>query len=686
MGKKPQTTGVLREDIQLLRGENLLLFDPAADSYYKISERTAEIISFFSEDLPLDSMLEKLRFNGILSNEAELLEICGFLRNNSLLIPRYGETTSRGEYLKKLKKKNSLLRLSSASLFFRLPPWRPENLFQKIGPYISFLTSRPMLLLWIIPAIAGYLLALHHSGRVLDEFFDSLSWMGLVKYALAIIIVKLIHEIAHSLAAIRFGCRVRGIGIGFIFFIPRLYTDTTDSWRLPGKQRFLIDCAGIIAELIIGGIAALCWNLLPPGSCRSTMFYLFTISTLSTLLVNGNIFIRYDGYYILCDLLGIENLMSRSAECVKRTWRWYFLRLGEPSAERKKFILILYGVLAFFYRIFLYTSICILIYYKFIKVFAVILLVLEIYTLLLYPLSREIKEIWSLSRKSAGIAVWFMLILLFSVIGCILFVPLSWGIRLPGESVPSEQYVIIAGESGYLQSAFSSLPKPVKKGAVILDLSSPQLEFATEKIQRTAEYDRTLYKLQELDEKEFAGIGATAQKIQSDQLALEELDRRRRTLKIVSDSDGYFVPSLPDLSAGAFVRRGTEIGKTVSRKNTVYAYALDHQVGNVYPGQKGTVTFSDSLQEIPCRVVKVSSVAAKLKGSPVLQTFGGPVPAYQESNTDFSPVQTLYCVELELLRETDLTAGRLVNVKLVHTERLYDNIRKLVVSFFRKEF
>ena len=105
MEKKPLTTGILREDIQLLRGENLLLFDPAADSYYKVSERTAEIISFFSEDLPLDSMLEKLRFNGIFSDEAELLEICGFLRNNCLLIPRYGEMSCRGEQLKIIKKR-----------------------------------------------------------------------------------------------------------------------------------------------------------------------------------------------------------------------------------------------------------------------------------------------------------------------------------------------------------------------------------------------------------------------------------------------------------------------------------------------------------------------------------------------------------------------------------------------------
>ena len=42
-----ETTGVLRADIELLRGEELLLFDPGSDAYFKVSQRTIQIISYF---------------------------------------------------------------------------------------------------------------------------------------------------------------------------------------------------------------------------------------------------------------------------------------------------------------------------------------------------------------------------------------------------------------------------------------------------------------------------------------------------------------------------------------------------------------------------------------------------------------------------------------------------------------
>ena len=560
-----QSTGVLRGDIRLFRGETLLLFDPAADAYYKISERVANIISCFSEDLSYDSMIEKLRFNGIETEEKELEEICIFLRTNGLLIPRYGEVPIRRKQIEQQRNKTFLYRLSSAYLFFRFPPWRPDKFFRAIGPFASFLVSPLILFLWIIPAVSGYLLAVRDFGKVLEQFSDTFSWMGLVKYVFAIIVVKIIHEAAHSLAAIRLKCRVRGIGLGLIFFVPRLYTDTTDSWRLPRKQRFLIDGAGIISELIIGGIAALLWNVLSPGVFQSTMFYIFAVSTLSTLLVNGNVFIRYDGYYILSDLLGIENLMKRSSDCVKQTWRWYFLRLGEPSGEKRKVLLITYGISAFVYRIFLYTSICFLIYCSFTKTLAILMLALELYALLFYPMVQEAGTIWKLSRKSAGKAVWFMLFLIAAVIGCILFVPLSWGIGLPGEIVPAHRQYVMAEESGYLVNPFSAQEKSVGCGDIIMVLESPQLQSAIEKIRRTIEYDRELFYQQELDEQEFPRREVTEQKIRSDRLALEELLRRRENLVIRAGKEGYFIPLLPDHSSGALLKRNTAVGEIVSR-------------------------------------------------------------------------------------------------------------------------
>ena len=105
MNFSEQKTGVLRGDIRLLHGESLMLFDPAADSYYKVTSRFADIISYFSEELSYTEMLEKLRYNGIETTVEELHKICEFLRINSLLVPRYGEISARQSQLEKLKKK-----------------------------------------------------------------------------------------------------------------------------------------------------------------------------------------------------------------------------------------------------------------------------------------------------------------------------------------------------------------------------------------------------------------------------------------------------------------------------------------------------------------------------------------------------------------------------------------------------
>ena len=686
MAYSEQTTGILRGDIKLLKGESLLLFDPASEAYYKISERFAGIISCFSEDISYEAMLKKLRYNGIETGPDELHEVCTFLRINGLLIPRYGEMTLRREQLEKQKEKTLLLRLSTICLFLKLPPVHPENFFRKIAPFVSFLAAPWSLVLWSIPALWGYILALRDFGTVLEQFADTLSWAGLVKYVLAIVAVKILHEFAHSLAAIRQGCRVRGIGLGFIFFMPRLYTDTTDSWRLPRKKRLLIDGAGIIAELMIGGIAALFWNFLPPGTGRSTMFYIFAVSTLSTLLVNGNIFIRYDGYYILSDILGIENLMKRSSECVRQTWRWYFLRLGVPSAEKRKLLLISYGISAFIYRVFLYTSICLLIYCSFTKVLAILLLALEIYSILLYPLAQEIKTIYQLSRRSTGKAVWIMLFLLITIIGSILFIPLAWGITVPGESVPAWRRLVTVEESGYSVNALPARNRKIKAGECLLELKSPRLQFAIDKISKMLEYDRELFIQQELDEKEFALNEVTAKKIESDHLALKELLRRKKNLVIKADQSGHFVPVLPDISPGALIKRNTVIGEIVSERNIIYAYASDEQVGKVHPGQRGGAVMADDLTEIPCRVIKIEPVAVKFKSSPVLQPFGGPIAVYKTGNDEFISVQAQYLIVLEVPSDIRIASGRLLRVKLLYNWQLYTYIKKLILSFFRKEF
>jgi len=453
---EPQT-GMLREDIELIRpgkhGNFAMLFDPGADAYYKVSERSLEIISRIDKSYPLSAFMEKLNNCGMQVTKDELMQVIAFLQQSNLVAPEYGQMEKKYDQYVKMREDTMFLRFTSAYLFLRLPPLRPEKFYQMISPYVSWMASKYVVYSLLIPAIVGYILLVRNFGEVGATFLNSLSWAGLAKYFVAIVLMKVVHETAHSLAAIHFKCRVRGVGLGFMVFVPRMFTDTTDSWRLPRAQRLLIDAAGIIIELIVGGIAAIVWAYAPPGTLKSTMFYLFAVSTISTLFVNGNPCIRYDGYYILCDLVNIENLMTRSAEYVKQAWRWYFLRLGSSPKEERWLFLLCFGICSFIYRIFLYTSIIIVIYNQFVKAVALCMLVLELYSIFIYPMYKEIKTIRALSKKSANKARFYLLIAFVLIMSAVLFLPLSWNVHLPGEVVPQSQSQITVLEGGYLHEA-----------------------------------------------------------------------------------------------------------------------------------------------------------------------------------------------------------------------------------------
>ncbi len=106
------------------------------------------------------------------------------------------------------------------------------------------------------------------------------------------------------------------IGVAFLVLFPVLYTDTTLKHR---DQRLMIDVAGILTELAIAIIATMFWVFLPDGPMRSIAFTTSTLSWFLSLVINLNPFMRFDGYYILSDASGVENMQERSFAFAK--WR-----------------------------------------------------------------------------------------------------------------------------------------------------------------------------------------------------------------------------------------------------------------------------------------------------------------------------------------------------------------------------
>ena len=220
------------------------------------------------------------------------------------------------------------------------------------------------------------IMGLYIVGRQWDEFtstflyFFNLQGMGF--YFLSLVAIKVLHELAHAYTVVRYGSKVPTMGVAFLVMFPLLYTDTSDTWRVrSARERMHVGAAGMIVELYIACIATFCWGFLPDGVLKSAAFILATTSWTMSLFINSNIFMRFDGYYIFSDLLGIQNLQKRSTEIGKWKLTEVLFNTGLkppeslPKSMLRKLYIYAWGV--WVYRLFLFIGIAVLVYYFFLK-------------------------------------------------------------------------------------------------------------------------------------------------------------------------------------------------------------------------------------------------------------------------------------------------------------------------------
>lgn len=181
-------------------------------------------------------------------------------------------------------------------------------------------------------------------------------------FAVVIGLSKIAHELAHGITCKHFGGECRELGLMFLLGVPCLYCDVSDAWLIPERwKRVLISSAGILVELVIGSIAVLVWTFSLSGTVQDLAVLTIVVCSVSTIVFNGNPLMRYDGYFVLSDMLGIPNLAARASSQFKQTVS-RFLGLtarawsphAEPSLDRDvsdHWVLALYAVCSGMYRL-----------------------------------------------------------------------------------------------------------------------------------------------------------------------------------------------------------------------------------------------------------------------------------------------------------------------------------------------
>lgn len=393
----------LREDLQLHEAAPntdgspaWVIQDPVNNAFYRIGWIEFELLSRWHLETP-SAVLESAAAETLIApSEDELVALVAFLNAHQLVALHDSRHTGTLYAMHRRRQLSRVRWLLHHYLFFRIPLWHPDRFLSAISPHAQRL-FRPITG-WVLLALCGLggILAARQWDVFAASFVDTLTVGGLVGYLLALAVAKSIHELAHAVTATRYGVRVAHMGVAFLVLWPVLYTDTGESWRLKDRnQRLRIAAAGIAAELILAGLATLVWSLAEPGEIRQALFFLATTAWVISLGLNASPFMRFDGYFILSDILDIPNLHERSF-ALARTWmRNRLLGWNDPDPEhfspQRRAFLIAFAFATWIYRLIVFVGIAIAVYLYFFKLLGIFLFLVEIAWFVARPIYNETK-------------------------------------------------------------------------------------------------------------------------------------------------------------------------------------------------------------------------------------------------------------------------------------------------------
>jgi putative peptide zinc metalloprotease protein len=277
---------------------------------------------------------------------------------------------------------NFWTRLLHGYVYYRVPLLRPDAILTRLGPFARPLATQPVAQVLRLAGVLGLLLALPQAQLYFATASYLLTPAGFLSFLACLVALKVGHECAHAFSAKFKNLHVRAMGVAFILLWPILYTDVTDAWREPDRRRRAqIGSAGIRFELAVAALALFAWSVLPDGVARSLAFYLSSASILSTLLINLNPFMRFDGYFLLMDVWGIDNLQPRAFALLRHRLRQLCLgwRGAPPEHHPQAGLMRAYALATAAYRVVVAVAIAAAVFSFFGSIAGALVAALEVY-------------------------------------------------------------------------------------------------------------------------------------------------------------------------------------------------------------------------------------------------------------------------------------------------------------------
>ncbi len=537
----------------------------------------------------------------------------------------------------------------------RFPLCDPDRFLDVTAPALRWIPAPLALLVWIgLMLTAGMLAVLHWDELSANVSDRVLAGENILLIALIYPVAKLLHELGHAYAIKLAGGEVHEMGIMMLVFFPAPYVDASASSAWPEKwRRALAAAAGMLVEATLAALAMIAWVYLEPGLARACAFNVMILCGISTIVFNGNPLLRFDGYYILCDLIEIPNLDTRSKRHLLYLIRRYAFGLTRAvspvRAPGEGAWFVVYGLAAFVYRMAVMLGIALLVASQFF-ILGVLLAAWSVVQLCVWPVLKGIGHVISSQelrpRRGRAIGV------------CVAAVMAGWvllvGIPLPHATiaegvvwVPDEAALRTDGD-GFLVRLIAQPGSTVQPGDLLAELEDPVATGQVEVFRAELAALQSRFLAVNLIDRVQTRL--VEEQLERAAATLARAEQRKAALQVRAARAGRFV--VPDARRlpGRFLRKGELIGYVIGDGDVgVRVVVAQADIDLVRQRISGVaIRYADAIGlALPAQVLRQTPSALDRSPAPGLASEGGgPIVLDPASPGRDRPLDRFYEIEL----------------------------------------
>lgn len=672
--EEAQALPALRSELTLIKGAptatgeaTWLIHDPLQNRFIQIDRPAYEVFSYWADCRTIPELLAKVQAHGTIEIDQE--DISGLVQfaNRNKLTDQAGSGAWKSLLNEQQVRSRSPLEWAAHNyIFFRIPLVRPQRFLDRTLPTARLLGTPLAHAILVFMAFFGLYLTSRQWDAFGATFQHVFTWEGATLVGLAIVAVKIAHELGHAYCAAHYGCRVPTMGIAFMLMAPILYTDVTDAWRLTERRkRLMITAGGILVEFGIAAIALFAWAFIADGPMRSVAFTLAVVSLATSLFINLNPLMRFDGYYLLSDWLGIDNLQPRSFEITRWKLREWLFGFGLPCPEelsrRHRTIMVAYGWAVWIYRLALFIGIALIVYHFFFKVLGIALFLFEIGYFIARPIWGELKVWYKMKdaiRRSRRTYISAGTLATCLIAG---LVPWSTRVEIPAILEPRKIARVYPAKPARVASIHVRQGQLVTAGTPLVSLESPHIERDIQLARTKLRLARMQHARRLANAPDREATLELESKIASLHSRIQGLKKEREEFITRAPITGTIKELNPALHIGRWLGAKHMIAMIASPKSMVVrGYVTEADLWRIEPGARGRF-IPDALQR-PSIDVTVDELgigaASKIDIKDLASTFGGRIAVHPSEKT-LVPVSAQYGVRMTV--GSDLIRPELVS-------------------------